>query len=85
MDQCSKHDTPSVLSTTLTNPPGHGLIADIKSQNNKVLTGERLGHHDRRNPTTSGGPPLEHQLPHATPTAPYRHIRSVGQRLRPER
>ena len=59
MDQCSRHDIPSVLSATLTNQPGHGLCSEIESPNVQVLTGRRLGHHHRRNPTTSGGHPLE--------------------------
>ena len=60
MDQCSRHDTPSVLSATLTNQPGHGLIAEIDSLNVRVLTGRRLGHHtatDKRSPRDV--PPLE--------------------------
>ncbi len=62
MDQCSRHDIPSVLSATLTNQPGHGLCAEIDSPNVQVLTGRRLGHHHRRNPTTGGGYPLERAL-----------------------
>jgi len=30
MDQCSKHDTPSVLQVTLTNQPGHVLTSEIE-------------------------------------------------------
>jgi len=30
MDQCSRHDTPSVLSVTLTNQPGHVLNPEIE-------------------------------------------------------
>ena len=60
MDQCSRHDTPSVLSATLTNQPGHGLSAEIDSLNVQVLTGRRLGHHTataKRSPRDV--PPLE--------------------------
>jgi hypothetical protein len=45
MDQCSRHDTPSVLSATLTNQPGHGLEPEVKPLIVQVLTGRRLGHH----------------------------------------
>ena len=45
MDQCSRHDTPSVLWRTLTNQPGHVLSAEIESPTGQVLTGRRLGHH----------------------------------------
>ena len=60
MDQCSRHDTPSVLSATLTNQPGHGLEPEVKPLNVQVLTGRRLGHHtatDKRSPRDV--PPLE--------------------------
>ena len=45
MDQCSRHDTPSVLWRTLTNQPGHVLSAEIESPTGQVLTGRRFGHH----------------------------------------
>jgi len=60
MDQCSRHDTPSVLTATLTNQPGHGLEPEVKPLNVQVLTGRRLGHHTataKRSPRD--GPPLE--------------------------
>lgn len=41
MDQCSRHDTPSVLQAILTNRPGHGLTTEIESQRLKVITGQR--------------------------------------------
>jgi hypothetical protein len=41
MDQCSRHDTPSVLQADLTNQPGHALTPEIGSQAAKVLTSRR--------------------------------------------
>jgi len=43
MDQCSRHDTPSVLWQPLTNEPGHVLSPEINVSVKEVVTGRRLG------------------------------------------